>query len=104
MFNGERCRIFFLYIQGNLINIADLTIMVFKLVNHVLTPETKLLEIPYQIRIEDNKVTGKITLHKEVLVGGLNTGRAAHDIGDCRGWGNRQNVGIPHALFLNFCP
>ena len=77
---------------------VELAVEVFDLVEHLGGPEVALLEVAHELAVEHDEVAGEVALHEEVLVGGLDAGRGAHDIGDRGGGRDGQHVGVTHAV------
>ena len=86
----------------DVIDVVELAIEVFELVDHFRGPEVGLLEIADELGVEDGEVAGEVGLHVEVLVVRLDAGGGAHDVADGGGRRDGEDVGVPHAVLGDF--
>ena len=87
-----------LEVLGNALDVCELAVEVFELVDHVAVPEAFFLEVVDENRIENGKVAPEVTLHEEIGVVRLDARGGAHDVADGGGRCDGENVGVAHAV------
>lgn len=84
------------------IDVLEFAIEVFQLIDHFRAPEIGFLEVADEFGVEDGEIAGEVGFDVEVFVVRLDARGGAHDVGDRRGRGDGENVGVAHAVFGDF--
>lgn len=100
--DAEDGEVFLFEVLGDAVDVGELTIKVFELVEHLLVPEAFFLEVVDELAVEDDEVAAEVAFDEEVFVAGLNARGGAHDVGDGRSRGDGEDVGVAHAVLGDF--
>lgn len=87
---------------GDGLDVVELTVEVFQLIQHLGAPQAGFFEVLDEVGVEDDEVAGEVALDVEVLVVRLDAGGGAHDVADGSGGRDGEDVGIAHALAGDF--
>ena len=81
---------------------AELAVEILQLIHHLLIPQTRLLQVAHQERIQYDELARQIAFYEQVLVGRLDAGRGRRNVGDRRRRRDRQHIGVPHPVSPDF--
>ena len=80
------------------LDVLQLAVEVLQVVDQVLVPEARALEVLHEEGIQDDELAGEVGFDEEVLVGRLDAGRGAHDVRDRRGGRDGEDIAVAHAV------
>lgn len=81
-----------LQILGHTLDIGQVTIVIFQLLQHVSIPKLQRFQVLDQLDVNDSEFAGEIRLHVEVFVRRLDGLRHADDVGNSGGGSNGHHV------------
>ena len=102
MADAEDGEVLLLEVLGDAVDVGELAVEVFELVEHLLVPEAFFLEVVDELAVEDDEVAAEVAFDEEVFVAGLDAGGGAHDVADGCGGGDGEDVGVAHAVLGDF--
>src|SRR5688572_9334201 len=83
------------------VDARQVAVEVLEVRDHHLVPEPGALQVGHQILVHHGELAREVRLHEQVLVGRLDRGRHADDVGDGRGRRDGEAVRVAHAVLLN---
>src|SRR5690606_14921807 len=66
--------------------------------DHDFIPEALSFEVAHEMLVDYGELAREVGFDVQILVGGLDAGRYADDIGNRCSWGNGYAIGVAHAL------
>ncbi len=77
--------------------LRERTVEVLQVGDHHLVPQPEVLQVAHQVLVDDGEFARQVRFHVQVLVGRLDAGRHADDVGDGGGGRDGDAVRIAHA-------
>lgn len=85
-------------VLGHAVDVLQLAVEVFEVVDHLLVPEAALLQVLHQEGVQYGELAREVGFDVDVFVERLDAGAGGRDVGDRGGGGDGEHVAVAHAV------